>query len=352
MFQFTTTNVINSNQDFTTGKPLWSAHEADAKKPAHLIIKRVNDFLAPNVAAIYKATATDPELAKVSIDLAQAGTFEDGDILRLSMYIRLANANQDSRYANDMAIKGKPFSVEFVWKTNANTTLKNLVKTIKKYDVLVYGEKLLNVEDITGSGTILTIEATNEFQRFHTVNIEKLDKKAYFGMGDFEVVRSLEDLTVEDANSDVTSAAEGFFPGKEGFGTYSYLLHNLRLPTEARTRAFATNQDETPIVGAKYNQYTIHYCVNRGVLGDNAVGDLVKSMTTHVFYVKSDLAASFEEALGKIGTITEVSGPNTPDPSVQVMVAGNGIEIKNNTVSVKLDGDSLEASANGLKVKS
>lgn len=348
MFQFTTTTVINSNQDYTTGKPLWSSHEADAKKPAHLIIKRVNDFLAPNVSAIYKAVATDPELAKVSIDLSQAGTFEDGDVLRLSMYIRLANASQDSRYANDMAIKGKPFSVEFVWKTNAETTLKQLVKTIKKYDVLVYGEKLLNVDSKTN---FLTIEATNEFQRFHTVNIEKLDRAAYAGMGDFKVVRSLEDIVTKNTNAEVLNTAEGFFAGKEGFGTYSYLLHNLRLPTEARTRAFATNQDETPIVGAKYNQYTIHYCVNRGILGDNAVGDVVKSMTTHVFYVKSDLATSFEEALGKIGTITEVTGPNTPDPVVHEMIAGNGIEIKDNTISVKLDGNSLEASANGLKVK-
>lgn len=349
MFQFTTTTVINSNQDYTTGKALWSAHEADAKKPAHLIIKRVNDFIAPNVAAIYKAAAVDPELAKVSIDFSQAGTFEDGDILRLSMYIRLAQSSQDSRYANDMAVKGKPFSVEFVYKTNAETTLQQLVKTIKKYDVLVYGEKLLNVDS---KKSFLVIEATNEFQRFHTVNIEKLDRAAYAGMGDFKVVRSLEDIASKDTNAEVLDTAEGFFPGKEGFGTYSYLLHNLRLPTEARTRAFAINQDETPIVGAKYNQYTIHYCVNRGILGDNAVGDVVKSMTTHVFYVKTDLATSFEDALGKIGTVTAVTGPNTPDPAVQEITAGNGIEIKNNKVSVKLDGDSLEASANGLKVKS
>ena len=39
MFQFTTTNVINSNKDLTTGKPLWSAQEAALDKPAFLNIK-------------------------------------------------------------------------------------------------------------------------------------------------------------------------------------------------------------------------------------------------------------------------------------------------------------------------
>nr|DAM35498.1 MAG TPA: nucleoporin [Bacteriophage sp.] len=60
-------------------------------------------------------------------------------------------------------------------------------------------------------------------------------------MGDFKVVRSLEDIAAKSTNAEVLDTAEGFFVGKEGFGTYSYLLHNLRLPTEARTRAFAIN---------------------------------------------------------------------------------------------------------------
>ena len=139
-----------------------------------------------------------------------------------------------------------------------------------------------------------------------------------------------------------------------------------------RTRAFGVNLDENPIIGAKYNQYTIHYCTNRGVLGTNAVGDTVKSVTTHVFYVNQNVAADFETALAKIGTVLAVApGTKTPDPGIvnaetlsqevtqlktQVaakqdkLTAGNGIDITGNTASVKLDGDTLTASANGLKV--
>lgn len=296
MFQFTTTNVINSNKDYTTGKPLWSAQDAALDKPASLNVKRVSKFLGPNVVSIYKAEANDPEMAKVTIDLSQiSGT--DGESYRLSVYIGLTQASQESRYANDLILKGKPFTVDFVWKTSAADVAKNLVKIINKYAVMVYGEKLLNV---SYSGAYLTIEAVNEYQRFRKVNIEKFDKDAYFGRGEYNAIRTLEDLSEQASNAALTGTVEGYFVGKEGFGTYSYLLHNLRIPTAMRTRAFGVNLDENPIIGAKYNQYTIRYCADRGVLGTNAVGDTVKSVTTHVFYVNQSVASEFEEALTKI----------------------------------------------------
>ena len=235
-------------------------------------------------------------MAKVTIDLSQInGT--DGESYRLSVYIGLTQASQESRYANDLILKGKPFTVDFVWKTSATDVAANLVKIINKYAVLVYGEKLLNV---SCNGSCLTIEAVNEYQRFRKVNIEKFDKDAYFGRGEYNAVRTLEDLSEQDSSAALTGTVEGYFVGKEGFGTYSYLLHNLRIPTAMRTRAFGVNLDENPIIGAKYNQYTIHYCTDRGVLGTNAVGDTVKSVTTHVFYVNQSVASEFEEALTKI----------------------------------------------------
>lgn len=406
MFQFTTTNVINSNKDFTTGKPLWSAQAASGSKPASLNVKRVNNFIATNVTAIYKAEAYDAEFAKATIDLSQVNG-ADGDIFRLYIYIGLSQASQSSLYANDLQLKGKPLSVDFVWDSDTATTLTKLIKTINKYELMVYSQKLLNV---TCSGTYLTIEATDEYQRFVIVNIEKFDKEAHFGMGEYNVVRSLEDLDEKDSNAQVTSSAEGYFVGKEGFGTYPFLLHNLRIPTYARTRAFGLNQDETPIIGAKYNQYTIYYCANRGVLGDNAVGDIVKSRTTHVFYVNQTIAGEFEAALANIGTVITVDGPGSANPDTvqsdlealtkevgtiktqmstkadkseiadmqtkteanstfatkaelqnkadssalegkqDTLTAGNGIDITGNAVSVKVDGDTLTASASGLKV--
>lgn len=296
MFQFTTTNVINSNKDYTTGKPLWVSKDAALNKPASLDVKRVSKFLKPNVVSIYKAVANDPEMAKVTLDISQINGV-DGESYRLSIYIGLTQASQESKYANDLILKGKPLTVDFVWKTSAAEVVKNLVKIINKYALMIYGEKLLNV---SYSGAYLTIEAVNEYQRFRKVNVEKFDKDAYFGRGEYNAVRTLEDLEEQSSKAALTGEVEGYFVGKEGFGTYSYLLHNLRIPTSMRTRAFGVNLDENPIIGAKYNQYTIHYCTDRGVLGMNAVGHAVKSNTTHVFYVNQSVSAEFEEALGKI----------------------------------------------------
>lgn len=310
MFQFTTTNVINSDKDLTTGKALYEV------KNDTLVVKRVANFKKENIAAIYKAVAVDPENAKVTIDLTGVSATA-GDVLRLSIYVGLSQASQDSRYSNDMIYKGKPFSVDFVWQDNAANSAKKLVETIKKYSLLVYGEKLLTASN---SGAFITIEATNEYQRFRRVDLEKFDKATneYPYSGKYTVIKSLSNLASK-TSTQLNGTTEGFFAGKEGFGTYSFLLHNLRLPTSARTRAFGINQDETPIVGAKYNQYTIHYCANRGVLGLNAVGDTVKSVTTHVFYVKSDLAVDFEALLAQVGSITTASAKakDPVDPQAQ-----------------------------------
>ena len=133
-------------------------------------------------------------------------------------------------------------------------------------------------------------------------------------MGDYKVIKSLDDIKKDMASHDAVvndgaPVAEGLFVGKEGFGTYSYLLHNLRLPTAARYGAFAWNKEESPVPGVVYDEYVIRYCVNRGELGLNAVGDTVKSVTTHVIYVPSALSATVKTALGKIGTVVDTVKP-------------------------------------------
>ena len=302
MFQFTTTNVINSNVDLTTGKELWSTQKegetdkaGNVYKVSSLNIKRVNNFKKPNVVHIYKSEYTPSETDKLTMNFADITPIpKDGDMFRLSIYIRLSQSCQSSYYSNDMVFKGKPFSVEFVYRKDWETTLAKLEDTIKKYAILVYEKPLLKV---SVKDTYLTIEATDEYQRLHRVDIEQYNAKAYRGMGEYTVVKSIEDLTKVAEKAILTGTTEGYYVGREGFGTYQWILHNLRLPTTMRTRIYAMNSDETPIPGAKYNEYIIHYCVNRGILGTNAVGDLVKSMTTHVFYVNQNVSEQFEQAL-------------------------------------------------------
>lgn len=310
MFQFTTTNVINTNVDLTTGKELWSAQKADNSQGivASLNIKRVNNFKQPNVVHIYKSEYTAPKNAKATLDLSAVGG-KAGEAYRLSIYIRLSQSLQSSYYSNDMVFKGKPLSVEFNWLDSAQATAKKLADIIKKYEIAVYEKPIVKV---TANGNNLVIDATDQYQRFYTVEIEKYNPEAYHGMGEYTPVL----VAHEESHEDYVATAK-IEQGIEGFGTYEWLLHNLRLPTTMRTRIYAMNSDETPIPGAKYNEYVIHYCVNRGILGTNAVGDMVKSMTTHVFYVNQTVATEFEAALKEIAPAEGIVAAVVADKGMQ-----------------------------------
>lgn len=273
MFNFTTTHVINSNYDFSTNKALWSLGK-DKEGNVTLNIKGVNNFKSSNVEKIYKAPYTAPKMAQVEIDFAEIpSTVKKNDTIRLSIYIRLTEADQSSYYANDTRYKGRPFTIEFPWLGNASDTLTNVSKLIRKYGLLVFEKEVVKTS-IDGTKLILT--AVNEFQRFQVVKLEKyLDPQELYKpeWEEFDIDNL---ITIKEK-------------GVEGFGTYGWVLRNIKLPTNAHTTAFAPKQDEMPIPGATYNQYTIHYCVNRGPLGLNAVGDTVKSITTSVFYVNTSL---------------------------------------------------------------
>lgn len=293
MFQFTTTTVINSNEDYTSGlKPLWSAQEAQEGKPANMNVKRHLKFIKDNVVSITKAEYTSPKLAKATLDISSLGKTEGN--FRIAMYIKLAQSSANSYYANDLVFKGKPFYIEFVWKKGeqASDIAKKIKDTVKKYMLTVYEKDLVKV---SVSGTNVVIDAIDEYQRFSRVDIEEYVKGEDPMYGQFEVIKSA--LTGDDPKH-----VEGFTieQGVEGFGTYQWILKNLRLPTAARTSWTAINADEVPIIGAKYNEYIISYCVNRGIMGGDAVGEVTKSLTTHVFYVNQNVSSDFETALAII----------------------------------------------------
>lgn len=280
MFQFTTTHVINDNSVF-------AALAKDGKEGTDLFqVKGVNNFKSEGIVGAFKAAHTPSENAQLVIDLSGKGS--KGDTLRLSLYVRLTTADNSSYYANETQYKGRPFTVEFPVLDTAEKTAKNLEKIIKKYGLLVFEKEILKV---SVSGAVITLDAVNEFQRFHTAKLEKFVESTNPFADNWEVLVSL-----EDESESLKVAKEGV----EGFGDYGWILRNLKLPTHEHTRAFAPKANEMPIPGATYNQYTIHYCADRGPLGMNAVGQNVQSVTTHVLYVNTNVVEAFESAFKSV----------------------------------------------------
>lgn len=279
MFQYTNTIVLNSLKDVTTGLG------KIVKGTDSIEVRRVNKFLKKNVSTIYKRTASDPVIGKAEFTITNLGV----GIYRLKLYMRLSGS-QNSYYANDFVFKGKPFVYEFRI-TSENTEDANVAEEIKRVIDKIqafYGDKYIKVET---SGAKLTIHGVDEYQLFTEAKIQKLNTAAN---------NPLTNEVFEDViEGTITKSVEGF-------GTYTHILKDLRLPTIEARKFEAVNQEELPIPGAKYNQYTVEYKVDRGLFGGAAVGQQVTSKTTHVFYVLDSLATEFEKYLGFLGTITEI----------------------------------------------
>lgn len=304
MFQFTGTYLINSNLD-SSGKPRWTSQAEDTMQDpivkGSFNVKRVNKFIKDNVVSIYKSVGYNPTLATATFTIKNDGV----GLYRIALYIRY-DGNRNSFYANDMVFQGKPLWIEYEIKDNsesANDIAARIVKNAGLYKQM-WDNKVFA---ISAAGNIVTIAAMDEYERFMRADIEKfMTNDNTCACSDvcscsYQVIKSAKpaDDPEYDAENTITQ-------GKAGFGTYSNIIYDLRLPTMEARRFAGINQEELPIPGALYNQYTITYCKNRGILGSDVVGSPSKSLTTHVFYVNQAIANEFEAALANIGTIETV----------------------------------------------
>lgn len=288
MFQFTNTIVLNSLKDATTGLDKLVARTVDSN-PA-LEIRRVNLFRKANVSKMVKRAASDPVIGSATFDVQQA----DAGIYRLKMYMRLVGS-QNSYYANDFVFKGKPLVYEYKVASNSTAgteVAKEIKRVIDKIQAL-YGDKWIKA---SVNGSKLKISGTDEYQLFTEAKLQKLNTAANSAL----------------TNEVFEDIAEGkIVQCRQGFGTYTNIIKDLRLPTIESRRFEAVNQEELPIPGMKYNQYTIYYKVDRGLFGGAAVGQQVTSVTTHVFYVLDSISEAFEAELKKLGTLDEEKKPLT-----------------------------------------
>lgn len=295
MFQFTTTTVINSAKDYTN--PSVELFKGDSK---YFDVKRVNRFKVKNIRSVYKRDPVAQSNAKATIDMAKVketltankatkGTF------RVEIYVHLAQSNNNPLYSNTWVVKGRPWTFEFSATSTeeAGNIVDKVIKMITKFKLFTMDTEQLKA---TKEGTKLVLTAQDPYQIFSKVELQYFDPS--IGTTTGCCTPRGEYAPVE--NYGVTNVAT-ITPGNEGFGTFEWIMRNLRLPTAEQTRWNALYQDDRPMVGATYTQYTLEYCENRGILGGDAVGEETKSVTTHVFFVNQAVKTQFEAALTAAG---------------------------------------------------
>lgn len=275
MFNWTTTTLINE-LPFVNDK-----EEGKVRIGKHLFEKRW-------VESIRKAEGHNFELCEASVDLSKID-FGTAKVARLYIYVGL-DGSEESIYANDWYRKGMPLSVSFAVGAAADMA-KAIEDTVKTFNVFTKVKKVL---DVKAEGSVLTIKGTHEHQRLQKIAILVGDAESILG----EEVAVVEYERGRKEAADVITIVN---PGVNGFGTYSQLLKDLRLPTAVHNNWLSVQKDEMPIVGALYTQYIInYYAPSTANPSFTAVGNRSMSETTHVFWVKNDLVEAWEAKLAAI----------------------------------------------------
>ena len=304
MFNWTTTTLINEIPNNKIVK------DGVLRIGKHLFEKRW-------VESIRKAKGHKMELCEATVDLSKVN-LGDATVARLYIYVGL-EGSEESIYANDWYRKGMPLSVSFAVGTAAEMG-KAIVDTIKTFNVFTKVKKVLDVTT-DGEGKV-TIKGTHEHQRLQKIAILVEDPNSK--LGEEKVVAEYE------MNRKTNAAITIVNPGVNGFGTYSQLLKDLRLPTAAHNSWLSVQKDEMPVVGAIYHQYIInYYAPSTANPSFTAVGNRSMSETTHVFWVREDLVSDWESVLatidpdaGNLETIVVAEGKRFNNKKAESIVGG------------------------------
>ena len=290
---FYTTTIINSDK-YVNGK---SRFKADTN--AAYIYPGMT-FFKDGIQKVYYKEGYEGEMAKVEVDLAQLNPTTK-TYYRLDIYVKVQGA-EPYIYATPWIQKGRPFWVEFsLAATGTNPDADALVKAINKEHVFQVGNDQITA-GVNGTKVVLT--ATADYLRFAKVQVVKLNDEG----DDVEVVGTKQTKGDNLLIKEVTK-------GEASFGTYAHIIKDIQLPTNENTRWMHLRQDETPVIGAVYDQFIIEYAAEANNRPLGAVGCEVKSHTTHTFWVKKEVSTAFKEMFSKsdnLGiTITNVSKNNS-----------------------------------------
>ena len=275
---FSTTTIINSldnakvvySRKWNAEDKVWENDTTGSKK---LRLGRGVDLEADNITAVYKTVGHGPTMCKATVALG--GLVGD---YRLDVTLGTDGASP-LIFAKPDVQNGIPFWVGIHADTAIDAAfVTELVKTINKNKLFTIGDNLLTVE---ASGTNLVLTGNSEFLRFRKVELMKFE----------DATENSQEKTVKvDGKVDIVK-------GYNGFGTYSHIIKDLRLPTGANLAFNHLRQDETPAPGTIYTQYVIEYEAPSSIRGTQVVGSVNHSHTQHVAWVAASEVSNFDALL-------------------------------------------------------
>lgn len=329
MFTYTNTVVINSDTDELSGLVKFEG------KNKQFRVKRVGRFDKDSVKYVTKRVGYKGIISTATFTPPTAPTTAGAeDFYRIELFMRLSGSQASTMATAATVYKSKPIHIEFkvAHGDTVSAIADNMVKAVRFYQQNLYPY----IKASKDKSNKVIISGTDEYEVFNKAELQKL-------------VSATVSVYPDDQNQYKKVSEAVIANGKEGFGTYTYIMKNLRLPTLEALRFASPTQDEMPVMGMLYNQYTLEYCKDRGIMGSDAVGDTVTSITHHVFFVRQDLSLAFEEAITaadlSLEIITNEDDPEAPE-IVLTVPAGQTVE-QGGTVALKFAVDGAEKTSGG-----
>ncbi len=299
MFQFIATTVINTTKD-SSGKPLFSTvGEGDFKR---FIIKRFGVFDKECIVNIFKTSPKEGKVSEFKFVVPDFTELKKGEY-RLSFRVS-PKATIPTEYQNISTYAGKTYDFDFhVLRDDEDKNaiadkIKRILNTLLKESELDF-----IFESVKDSDTITFKTKTPNF------NIENVVLYKYNSLGTEDALVGydiVERLDASENFKDGSYESKGVFKGSKldvcqlGFGTYDHLLSTVNLPTDANLGLGSRTAFMRPVMGGKYTQFVIDYYKNRGILGNQAVGQKTESLTQFSIWVAESVLKDFEAALDKL----------------------------------------------------
>ena len=336
MFQYTHEVIFNSLTMPDGSQRL--VRNGGSKGP--LTIKRGGEYWKAFIqdAKVYKTEGHAGTFEILTLDVETLGSIFPGDnngfmapgTYQLNMFVKLLDphALYEFGYPN-YKMFGRHILIGFdvVASDTAATVAAKIYDaldlTVRKEEFVVGSlddsGDVATVIPFENNATVIAIRANHYALRFDTVGVAAYDETSC----DSCVGEYLDTIDILNNTDESKNAAEIAVAGVEPFATGQWLIENLRFPTYPNVRYNAIGDEDRPVPGVLYTQYSFAYDSPRPQFGGlSGVGQKVEAVTRHIYYVPTNLASDFEDAFTDLGvtiveTMPEITDPdaNTVDPA-------------------------------------
>ena len=283
--------VIPSGDEVSANHMMFRKDMELKKDEKGFSIQRFGEYKTRNVLGqkMYKTPGVRGKKSVMTIECDGLIAKDASGIYEAGLYNFVFNIKMPNRFYGEYAHPNymgffKPVMIGFeVTPSMAADGAKLAAVIARDLNLVIPSNNKFVYVKANGSKVILTIP--DVYGHFGEYTFERYDPTVCDScLGEY-VGRDVEShITIED--------------GLEPFCTGEWLIENYRFPSYPNVRYAALNEDEYPIAGALYTEYTFTYCANRiGFGGMSGVGQEVSAVTKHVLFVENSLVEDFEKVI-------------------------------------------------------